>query len=288
MGKNYFYTDTSDADLAKELLAGAAELYIQKHEYSGTAVLTLVGGGNDTLALADGGVASDDDYNSSAADNLFIVDDNGVLATGKVIDTASESTGTLITFESTSMVLTSDGVTAPTLTDGATYTVLVLSGSNTNQFGDYFGYTDDSVEFDPSTETDPLVVVNIEGQEEEVAEKVKKRNLTLKGATFNVPNSDILSKVMNTETYGLNTATHKEYHGGFSPDITTFYQITALIKDWDANNVAIQLFKGQLMNDGSVAIGGSAWKSIKFTFKGKKDSLRDTVKVNGFRILKWS
>ena len=288
MAKNYFFESTSDADLAKDLLAGAAELYIQKQEFSGTAVLTLVGGGNDTLILADGGAAADDDYDSSAADNLLIVDDNGVLARGKVIDTMSESAGTQLTFEASNMVLVSDGVTAPTFTDGATYTVRVLSGSNTNQFGVFFGYTDDSVEFDATTETEPLEIVNIEGQTEEVAEKVNKRAVTMKGATYNVPNSDVLSKIMNMESYGLNTATHKEFHGGFSPNIQSFYQMTALTKDWQGNNVAVQIFKAQLKNDGAIALGGASWKSIKFSLNGKKDELRDSVKVNAFSILIWA
>lgn len=288
MGKNYFYNSTSDANLAKELMAGCSNLFIQRHEYSGLATLTLVPGGNDTLELVDGGIAGDDDYNSSVADNLYIIDDNGVCSRGKIIDTFSESTGTLIEFEADDMILISDGTTAPTLTDGETYTVLVLSGSNTNEFGDYFGYTDDSVEFDPTPETEALEICNEEGQMEEVAENVTKRALTLNGSTYNVPNSDVVKRILSMETYGLNTVTHKEYHGGFSPDVSSAYQVTAKMKDWDGNHVAVQIFKVQLMNNGAWGMSGTGWKTISFTAKGKKDSMRDTNKVNGFRILIWS
>jgi len=286
MAKNYFYNSVSDADLVKELLAGACELEIQRFEYEGLGTLYLHAG-NDELVITDTSF-SDDDLNSSVADNIHIIDDNGLCARGKVIDTIAETGRTILMIETNDMVLVSDGVTVPTFTDGTEYTVQILSGSNTNLFGDYFGYNDDGVEFDSSPETLPLVIVNIEGQEEEVAEKVTKRILTLVGNTFNVPNSDIISKVMNMEQYGLNNATQKEYHGGFSPNISDFYQITAKLKVWDGENFAVQLFKGQLMANGAMAISGTEWKMVGFQFKGKKDTIRDNVQVNGFRILKWS
>jgi hypothetical protein len=285
MPGNYFYTNTSDANLAKELLHGCGELYIQKHEYSGTATLTLVPGGTDTLVLSDSGVAADDAYNSTSADNLYIVDDNGKCARGKVSDTFSESTGTLIEFEADDMVLTEDGATAPTLTDGTSYTVLVLSGSNNNMFGDYMGYMDDSVEFDPTTETDPLERCTRDGTMVEVAEAVNKRSLMVSGATFNVPNTDVISKVLNMVQYGLNTG-QSEYHGGFSPDISTYYQLTILTKDWDGNFIAIQLFKGQLINNGALGFTGTGWKTVPWQFKGKEDTVRDSTAVNGFRFIK--
>jgi hypothetical protein len=86
----------------------------------------------------------------------------------------------------------------------------------------------------------------------------------------------------------LQSATHKEYHGGFSPNITTYYQLTALTKDWEGNFIAVQLFKGQLIADGGLAMGGGAWKTIKFTYKGKRDELRDSTAVNGYRFVKFS
>ena len=285
MPGNYFYTNTSDTDLAKELLHGCGQLYIQKHEYSGTATLTLVPGGNDTLVLADSGVAADDAYNSSVADNLYIIDDNSVVARGNVIDTFSESTGTLVEFEADDMVLVSDGATAPTLTDGSTYTVLILSGSDNCTFGDYFGYMDDSVEFDPTTETDPLERCTIDGTIVEVAEAVNKRTLMISGATFNVPNNDVISKVLNMELYGLNTG-QTEYHGGFSPDISVFYQMTIVTKDWDGNYIAFQLFKGQVINNGAIGFTGTGWKTLNWQYKGKEDSIRDSTAVNGFRYIK--
>ena len=44
-------------------------------------------------------------YNSSVADNLYIIDDNSALARGNVIDTFSESTGTLIEFEANNIYI---------------------------------------------------------------------------------------------------------------------------------------------------------------------------------------
>ena len=286
MAGQYFYTTTTDANLVNDLLAGCGELYIQRHEYQGTATLTLVGGGNDTLTLNDSGVAADDAYNSSVADNLYIIDDNGALARGKVIDTFSESTGTLVEFEANNMVLVSDGLTAPTLSDATDYTVQILSGSNNNLFGDFFGYMDDSVEWDPTPETEPLEVCNIYGQMVEVAEKVNKRMNTLVGATFNVPNSDVVSKVLNMEQYGLNNSTQSEYHGGSSPNINVFYQITVKSIDWNDANLAWQLFKGQLMNNGAIAFTGTSWKSISWIWKGKRDTMRASNRYDYFRFIR--
>jgi len=287
MAKGYFYSSTADTDLAKELLAGCGEIYIQKHEYSGTAVLNLNGAGDDFLLLDDDDAAANDDYNSSAADNLYIVDDNGKLAVGKVKDTFADTGGTEISFDSTAMKLVSDGVTGPTLTDGGSYTVLVLSGSNTNAYGDYMGYMDDSVEWDTAIETEPLEVCNIEGAMVEIAENATKRSNTLSGSTYNVPNTDVLSKIMNMVAYGQNTAARKEYHGGSAPNISNYYQMTILTKDWDDKYIAIQLFKGQLMADGSLTVTGKGWKTVKWTFKGKRDAMRDSYSTDMFRFIRY-
>jgi hypothetical protein len=281
----YFYTSTSDTDLNDELLAGCAELYIQKREFNGTAVFNAVGTDTDELQLVGTSGASNDAYNSTVANNLYIEDDNGALAVGKVIDTIGGTGETVVVFDSASMTLVSDGTTAPTLTDGATFNVKVLSGSSTNQFGDYFGYTDDSLEFDNTPETEPLEICNIDGQLEEKDEVVTKANVLLTGATFNVPNSDVISKIMNASLYGLNNATNKEYHGGFSPDISGRYEITAKTKDRAGSILAIQIFEVQLLLNGALPLSGAGWKSISFQAKGKADGLRDSNEVNAYRIL---
>ena len=288
MAGRYHYSSTSDTKLAKEIMAGCCELYLQLWEYEGKGTINLNAGGYDSVKLVDSGACEDDKYNSGKADNFYIHDDNGALTRGKIADTRYETDGCVLLFEADDLVLVSDGETAPTLTDDTEYDVVVLSGSNENMFGDYFGYTDDSVEFDSTPETEALEICNIEGQMEEVAENVTKRALVVNGATYNVPNSDILKNVMNLETYGLNTANHKEFHGGFSPNIKKYFQLTALTKDHDDNYIAVQLFKVQLLNNGAWSLGGTGWKIIPFTAKGKKDLLRDSGLVNGFRILIWN
>jgi hypothetical protein len=284
----YFYDDTSDTDLNNELLAGCAELYIQKREFSGNGVLNTVGGGNDELQLVGTSGASNDAYNSTQGLNLYIIDDNSKLAAGKVVDTIGGTGETVVVFDSSTMVLVEDGTTAPTFTDATTYKCKVLSGSNKNEFGDYFGYTDDSLEFDNTPETEPLEICNIDGQLEEKDEVVTKANVLLTGATFNVPNKDIVSKVMNATQYGLNTATQDEFHGGFSPDISARYEITAKTKDRAGSTLAIQLFEVQLLLNGALALSGAGWKSISFQAKGKSDNLRDSNVVNAYRILRRS
>jgi hypothetical protein len=281
-----FFTDTADADLVKDLLAGCAENYIQEQKFSGSGVLNLAGVGADELQLVGTAGDSNDAYNSTACDNLYIKDDNGKLARGKVIDTIGGTGETVVVFDSASMVLVEDGTTAPTFTTGTTYTAKVYSGSNVNTFGDYFGYTDDSVEFDNTPETEPLEICNIDGQLEEVDEVVTKANVILSGATFNVPNTDVISKIMNATQYGLNDATQAEYHGGFSPDISSRYMWTAKTKDRNGKFMYIQIFNVQLMLNGALSLSGTGWKSISFQAKGKADTIRDSSGVNAYKIIK--
>jgi hypothetical protein len=284
---DYFYSSTADPNLARELLAGCADLYIQKEEFIGEAIFGAGASGDDKMILDDGDAAITDQYNSTVADNLYITDDNGKLARGKVDDTIADTSGTEIVFDSASMVLVSDGKTAPTFTDGETYNVKVLSGSNKNLFGDYFGYTDDSVEWDNSIETEPLEVCNEDGAMVEIAENATKRMNAMNGATFNVPNSDVISKIMNMEKYGLNEGTTEEYHGGSAPDISKYYMLTGVMKDWVGKKLAIQLFRGQLFASGAVPLSGTGWKKISWNFKGKRDPLRDSYAVDMFRFIRF-
>jgi hypothetical protein len=242
------------------LLAGCARLWIQERKFLGNGVLDAQGGGADELQLVtDTGVANDL-YNSSAADNLYIVDDNSKLARGKVIDTIGGTGDAVVVFDAASMVLVEDGATAPTLTDGTTYSVKVMSGSNTNTYGDYFGYTDDSVEFDPTPETEPLEVCNLVGALEEVDEVVTKRNIIVNGSSYNVPNGDIISKILNAVQYGLNDATQEEYHGGFGPDISAAFQLTGEMQDRNGRTFIIQWFNGQIINNGALPLTSTGWK----------------------------
>lgn len=287
MAKNYFYTSVSDPDIAKEIVGGCGKVYIQKHEYEGNAVMNYNAGGTSYLLLADSDAGSNDDYNSSVADNLYIVDDNSLLARGKVIDTFADTGGTEVSFNANAMVLVSDGVTAPTFTDGTTYTVQVLSGSNTNLFGDFFGEMNDSLELDNSIETSPLEICTEEGTIVELAEKPTRRMATITGATFNVPNEDVQSKVLNLEQYGNNsTAGRYEYHGGSAPDIQKYYQITLKTVDWDSKNIALQLFKAQLINNGALVWGGTDWKVVPWQAKGKRDVIRDSYAVDMTKIIR--
>lgn len=288
MAAKYHYSSTSDTNLAKEIMAGCCELYLQLWEYEGKGTINLNAGGYDSVKIVDSGACDDDKYNSSEADNFYIHDDNGALARGKIIDTRYETDGCVLLFEADDLILVSDGATAPTLTDDTEYDVEVLSGSNEKEFGDYFGYTDDSVEFDPTPEKEALKICNIEGQMEKIKEIVTERKLALNGSTYNVPNSDILKNILNMETYGLNDATHKEFHGGFSPNIEKYFQLTSLMKDVSGNYFAVQLFKIQLTNNGALGFSGTGWKTVSFIGEGCKDALRDSVRVNGFRVLIWS
>jgi hypothetical protein len=289
MAKNYFYASTSDTNLAKQIMAGCCNVFIQKHEYRGTALLNLNAGGDDYLLLDDSDAAANDDYNSSVADNLFIIDNNSKLARGKVKDTFSDTGGTEISFEASDMVLVEDGLSAPTLTDENTYTVVVLSGSNTNLFGDYFGLHDDSLELDTTIESEPLEVCTPQGTMVEIAENPTKRMCNVTGATFNVPNKDVISKVLNMIKYGDNTTSGKEeYHGGSAPNINVFYQITLLGIDFVNKNLGFTLFKGQLIPNAAIGFSGTGWKKVSWQYKGKRDEVRDSYEVDMFKYLRYS
>ena len=121
-----YYTSLSDINLAKEVIAKQPDMYIQKREYScsGTYIADTGGAGGIQVTTSPGWTT--DEFASTVADNLLILDDNNVVATGKITGNSDDT----IFFDATAMVLENDQTTPPTVTTGNTYQFRVYTPSS--------------------------------------------------------------------------------------------------------------------------------------------------------------
>jgi len=130
-----FFANKNALELANRTLLYQPDLYAAKvRGEDASSLLDSTVTTAATLVLDSGIIVADDDLNSTAFENLYIIDDNAALARVVIDDTVLSTT--LITVDTTAAVLVSDGSTAPTLTNGGSYQVRVLQpSSNTLTMG---------------------------------------------------------------------------------------------------------------------------------------------------------
>ena len=219
-----YYSGINDVDIAKEVIAKTPDLYMQKREYFGTGVLAIETGGTSTLTPATSPNWSADEFNSTVADNLLIIDDNNVVATGKIVDTDTGS----ITFDETALVLESDGATAPTLTAGNTYSFKIYTPSSTagNTRGPFFGL----VEGAELNINDSFMKFKYSVPKRMLFKDLEEREGQITGGQVNFTNEDVLQTIFGATAYGSQTG-QTSYAIGHNPDTDLFYRGTFIGED---------------------------------------------------------
>jgi len=220
-----YYTGLSDVDIAKEVIAKRPDLYIQKREWSGTGeyqLITTTGVSRLVPSTAPGWTA--DEFNSTVANNLLILDDNNVVATGKIVDT----TTTYIEFDETALVLESDGATAPTFTAGTSYSFRIYSPSSTsgNTYGPFFGL----VEGAELNVNDTFMKFKYSVPKQMLFKDLEEREVNITGGQVNFTGTDVAKTIMGAVEYGLQTG-QTSLAVGSNPDTDLFYRPTFVGED---------------------------------------------------------
>ena len=276
MAYSTFYTNTSDTDLDKEQLLKSPDIFIMKHIRENTGTLALSTSGDDVITDTNAAFTVDG-LISTVGLNLYMIDDNSKLAIGKI----SDNDATTFTFEADDMLLVEDGVTAPTFTNGETYSYRVLTPSSAYAYGPFLGY---SKELSFSSEPETVELKNGIPRElirEDLLENVE----ALTFALYNVTNSDIIAEVFRLTAYGSQTGQYEGHHGTNSFN-TDKYQITLSTTDVNSKAILYQFFKTGLRNTGEIALNEEDYKAYSVSAKLFKDSLRDSTSVNSWMYRK--
>jgi hypothetical protein len=223
-----YYTGLSDINISKEVIAKEPDLYIQKREYSGTGVYAVesTGGGASTLTPATSPAWTVNEFASTVADNLLVFDDNGVVASGKIIGNDAES----IFFDESALLLESDGVTPATLTAGTSYTFKVYTPSSTsgNTYGPYFGL----VEGAELNINDTFMKYKKGVPKKLLFKDLEEREAQITGGQVNFTGTDVAKTIFGAVEYGSQTG-QTSLAVGSEPDTDVYYRPTFVGKDRD-------------------------------------------------------
>lgn len=221
-----YYTGLSDVNIAKEVIAKAPELFIQKREYSGTGVYSIAstGGGTSALTPATSPSWTAGEFSSTVADNLLVMDDNGVVATGKIAINDEDS----IYFDESTLVLESDGTTPATLTAGSSYTFKVYTPSSTagNTYGPFFGL----VEGAELNITDSFMKYKYSTPKRLLFKDLEEREAQITGGHVNFTDTDVAKTIMGAVEYGSQTG-KTSLAVGSEPDTDQYYRPTFVGED---------------------------------------------------------
>jgi len=240
-----FFTSPQDIDLAKDMVAKRSDIYIQKEEYSGSAVYGL-SVGTSTLTPAVAPVWAADEFNSTVAKNLYVIDDNGKVATCLIDDTTLNQD---VIFDEATLLLEEDGTTAATLTDTNTYDFRIFTPCSVagQVNGPFFGYTE---EVDLNI-TDEVMKYKYSQPAKTIRTDLKERVGTIEGATMNTTNEDMIAALFGADQYGSQTSQFA-YGVGSNPSFNKFYRITFVTRDVTGRVLNTIVRRSQLFLNGGM------------------------------------
>ena len=135
-----FYTTKNDLSLANEQILKDVDVYIQKFEYTGTGVASIVT--NDvTFTPATSPAWTTNEFASTVALNIVTLGDSSAVVEALI----DSNDATSLTFDATNGFDVSDGTAAAAsdFTATSSYDFYALTKSDENEFGDYFGWTNE-------------------------------------------------------------------------------------------------------------------------------------------------
>jgi len=256
------------AALKNDCMASNPDIYISEVLYEGDAVYTTA----TTLFTVAGATYTIDELISTGALNFTVLDNNAVAASGKITTNAA----TTVTVPT--MTLESDETTSPTLTDGASYKIRILTPS-TNLYGQFFGY----VEGQELNIEDEYMTFQYGIPKKTKFKDLMERKASLSGGTVNIANSDILSTIFGAELYGLNDATQEAQGIGSVPDENKTYRVVFDGEDRQQKRLAIICSTVEFSSSGNI-LGGSEAGYKMINFSG--DILSDAYYPEGVDLIR--
>ncbi len=259
-----FYASDSAAALAEDILLKCGKLYAKKYMVETTGIMGTPGA-TATIQLA-AGVVSEDYYNDKT---LYIQDDNSKLCVVNIDD--SETSGGVITVNTTACKTIEDEATAGSWTTALVYNLYILDVE------EFVGYSTQSLDYEE--ELAEFLDCN-----EKVRDDITKVILGFSGDCKNFSAEKTFANIFSLTAYG-SQASQKQYHGGFSPPTKTFYQVTCKTENVMNEGIQISLFKVQFFGNGGVELSAPGeYKIVPYSFKAVKDPLRDTAALNGWSV----
>lgn len=255
MPQKTWFTGKSDSNLSKDAVIQKPDLFIAEflHEVNAVWDSTL-----KTFTPAPALTFVADEFNSLGLNNCHVIDDNGVVSTTKITDTSTSD----ITIVDTALLLESDGTTAATLTDTATYQIRILTPTIASEpYGKFFGYTE-AMTLEVNQE--------IAKFKESVPKKLRfqdliEQEINLGGGNINLSNVDVLSTIFGAEVFGLQTA-QSAVALGSNADISTAYRLVLNGKDREGRALTWIARRGQPEASGDI-FGGSESGHFLANFK---------------------
>jgi hypothetical protein len=237
-----YFKDLTDVALAQDVIAKQPDLYIAKYELVSSGVyseVTTVG----KLTPATSPVLTVDSLKSTVFANLFLVDDDGEVCRVKVLS----NTATDLSFTHADCLKEKDGTTAANLTVAATYQFYVLSPSAENAEGRFFGYTEGA----ELTISEEYMKFKYGIPKQTKFQDLLERAIQINGGTVNFSNEDVLSTVMNSDAYGLQTGKFSQGIGS-DPDTSKYYRLAFVGNDRNGRELKIIARRVQISLNGNL------------------------------------
>lgn len=240
-----FYTGLSDVDLARDVIAEKPDLFIQRYEYIGSGVYAPESAGSSVLVPATSQSWTNNDYQSTVALNLIVVDDNDKAASGMVTFNDADS----VTFDETAMTLDEDGVTAPTFTAGSTYDFYLLTPSSTTgrTYGPFYGYTEGA----ELNVNDTYMKFKYSTPKALKFKDLEEREGNITGGHINFVDEDVMESLTGAVNYGSQTSQYSKGIG-HNPAEASFYRLTFIGDDRNGRETIVICRKCQFELTGNI------------------------------------
>jgi hypothetical protein len=244
MAKSY-YTSLSDINLAKEVIAKTPDLYIQKREFGGTGTYYTDTGSNSGIEVATSPSWTNNEFASTVANNILILDDNNKVATGKITGNTDDTAF----FDPAALVLEEDGTTAPTFSAGSTYQFRIYSPSSVAgaTYGPFFGL----VEGSELNINDTFMKFKYSRPKQMKFKDLEEREGIVTGGNVNFTNDDVITTMFGAVPYGSQTGQYS-YAIGSNPDTDLFYRPTFIGEDRSNRVFVVRLREVQFEITGNI------------------------------------
>lgn len=258
------YTSENDVNLLRDILLQSGKLYAKKYYFLGKGTMGTPGAA--AVVTLTGATMADDAYNGY---QLFIVDDDSKLSYVDIDDTVAN---TSITVDTTSTKLTEDDSTAGSFTASAVYDLYILGTEL------FFGYSDQQLDFEES---------RVQFETGEIPAKIIREDTIriVLGFSGNLRSlgADPWSEIYGLTQFGSQT-NQKQYHGGSAPAVRPFWALSLRMDNVNGQQFEVAGFKTLLYPNGPVNFNEEAYKVTPYQAKFFIDTLRDTDKVNSWKI----
>ena len=257
-----FFNSLKDTTLPESMMAKQPDAYIQKFEDENTSTLDITVPATATFTPVVASTYTVNEFASTQADNLYFLDDDNEVCAAKIISNIA----TAVTFDSTSAVKEKDG-TAANLTTATDYSIRILSPSNTDTQGPFFGY----VEGLDIAISDEIMPFKYSTPRQLIRTDLLERTGTITGGNVSWVQEDVLKAIMSTEQYGNQTG---QFSIGFgsNANFNKFYKMTFSSRDVTGRPLDIVIYKTQFQLTGSLnGASESGHSMISFTTQMQTD-----------------